>query len=158
MSVRVRTTVSAAVGIVACLVLLSAPAQGYSFEYNVATNPSHGTGCKSLPFRVSGDYSSGGCFQADGDVLWVADNNPDGESVAVQWKTNYGRAGLCRDTHGVHAWSYVRCNKNFKENKSIKFRAGKCNQTKTNPGRLPSDYHAWGKWTPWLSVKTGWAA
>lgn len=44
------------------------------------------------------------CFEQDGDDFWVYDNEPDGRSAVVLWRTSYGRADECRNSHGYGKW------------------------------------------------------
>jgi hypothetical protein len=96
--------------------------------------------------RVSGDYCGNVWFIHNGDWLNAADYCADGMSVGVIWELldGSGRHGVCRNKSGV---STARgCNKNFPENTAVRYRAGKCDWTATNPCTHASHYIDLGRW------------
>lgn len=119
---RLRVALTALLS--ALMVVVAAPgAQAYSYEYDVAydpfLDPAGSTSCVS-----PGGGVGAACYMAYGDYLEVSDFLPDGRSVGMQWKTDYGRYGLCRNKMGSRSYGF--CNKDFAENKKITFRYGVC--------------------------------
>jgi hypothetical protein len=105
------------------LVMVAPHASAYSLEYNVATDPFFDPAWR--PSCVTaGDGMGAGCYMAHGDQFEVSDFMPDGRSTGVQWKTDYGRYGLCRNKMGSRSYGF--CNKDFAENHTITFRYGYC--------------------------------
>ncbi|MFI9237197.1 hypothetical protein [Streptomyces sp. NPDC053079] len=53
------------------------------------------------------------CFDKAGDKVFVKDTAADGKSAVGLWKTNYDRAGGCRNKLGAGKWA--ECNYNMRE-------------------------------------------
>lgn len=94
-----------------------------------------------------------GCFNNNGDVLYVADWEHDSMRVAVHWRLADGsRRGLCISTKGpvwipTQGWVGTRlaCNKNMKEGKRIEIRAGRCDGT-IHSCKALKHYRNWTAW------------
>src|SRR4051794_21123301 len=91
-----------------CALLLSALALGApakasaAFEWDYVTShswhqPISNCAMKSYP------HPAIGCFENYGDWLDVGDLEADGQRAGMQWRTDYGRSGMCVNTHGVDA-------------------------------------------------------
>jgi hypothetical protein len=61
----------------------------------------------------------------NGDYLWIEDTSADGKSAMFAWafgdSSSTWRDGSCRNSSGSSTWVY--CNKDFTEGKTIHFRA-----------------------------------
>ncbi len=102
--------------------------------------------------KVGNTYAMG-CFNNNGDVLYVADWERDSMRVAVHWRLADGsRRGICISLQGP-AWvptigwvgTRVACNKNMVEGKRIEIRAGRCDGTIHDCKSL-DDYRDWTAW------------
>ena len=137
-------------------VVAPSPASAYSFEYDYAVS-THWSNGKYWCVHNGGVPSAIGCFEQRGDYLEPGDAAADGQSVGIQWKTDYGRSGVCVSTGGKDSsydYAFVQgdrqCNKNFEENRTITYRTGRCNFSTTNCGSLAN----WNSWSGWLSRET----
>lgn len=92
----------------AALIATAAPAGAVAAQ----TTKSAEGGCVSLK-------GARGCFIPDGDIIIVEDKAADGYHVSVEWKTSYGRKGVCKFSGNS---SQQRCNYNLRENQEIQFR------------------------------------
>ena len=65
-----------------------------------------------------------GCFEADGDLLWLQDKSADGYGVAMWWNDiDSGRGGTCIHNLGAdHGWA--TCDKDFIEGNTITWMIG----------------------------------
>jgi hypothetical protein len=131
-----------------------APASGAAFEWDYVSShtwyqPISNCAMKSFP------HPAIACFEHDGDWLDVGDLALDKMRAGMQWRTDYGRAGICVNTHGVDA-NYPfggssqgehACNKNFDEGSLIQFRAGRCDGSEVNCGVL-GNWQDWSAWSP----------
>lgn len=72
----------------------------------VADTPAsaHTGGPPYLSTCVPSDGIVESCFESEGDDFWVRDNEADGKSAAVKWRTDYGRTGKCINSHGSGTW------------------------------------------------------
>ena len=94
-----------------------------------------------------------GCFNNNGDVLYVADWERDSMRVAAHWRLADGsRRGLCISIKGpvwipTQGWvgGRIACNKNMPEGKRIEIRAGRCDGT-VNDCKSLDDYRDWTGW------------
>ncbi len=102
--------------------------------------------------KVGNTYAMG-CFNNNGDVLYVADWERDSMRVAVHWRLgDRSRRGLCISVKGpawvpTQGWvgTRVACNKNMPEGKRIEIRAGRCDGTIDDCKSL-DDYRDWTAW------------
>jgi hypothetical protein len=97
--------------------LAGAVTPAYSFEWNDAV-------AGSLPDTdLACVWSEGSevCIEAYGDKIYVKDIKADGASAVARWFTDYGRWGTCRNALGAGKWGV--CDKDFKENHILTFRA-----------------------------------
>ena len=102
--------------------------------------------------KVGNTYAMG-CFNNNGDVLYVADWERDSMRVAVHWRLGDGsRRGICISLKGpvwipTQGWvgTRVACNKNMPEGKRIEIRAGRCDGTIDDCKSL-DDYRDWTAW------------
>lgn len=108
-------------------------------EYNVATNM--GTGGPQIQEPCASTESGAKvCFVKYGDYLWVYDGADDGKSAVAIWEVSgSNRHGICRNLSGHGNWA--RCNKNFEENRTIRFHAIKYNG-QTNSFSDPSEWES----------------
>src|ERR1700712_2879986 len=83
----------------AASVWVAGPALAYSFEYDTATSRTWDMG-RYLCVENGGVPSAVGCFESNGDYIDVGDTAVDSQSAGVQWKTDYGRSGLCVNDSG----------------------------------------------------------
>ncbi|MFI8195580.1 hypothetical protein ACIF6K_03440 [Streptomyces sp. NPDC085942] len=90
-------------------------------------------------------YGAKGCFQHNGDIVWVGDTEKDGMSAAVGVYTDYGRAAeVCVNRLGMNTWA--TCNKDYRESGNVRLRVlrydgdtGKFYQPEAWSGWLPVD-------------------
>jgi hypothetical protein len=82
----------------------------------------------------------------------------DGRSIGIEWQTDYGRHGLCRDKAGTKTIVQI-CTKDMAENTYIRYRVGMCNVTASKTCTKPADYD-WAQpgalpWTSWILNNDG---
>jgi len=144
------------------LLLAMAPAHAYSREYQMAkykdwSNGPYWCATNDGTPRV-GDPSAYGCIEMNGDYLQIADGKKDGKRAGMQWKTGYGRHGLCVNKFGKDFYQkgYYKfpsgkrvCNKNFREGSWITFRVGTCNGSKFDCSKTKN----WRNWGDWVKRK-----
>ena len=102
---------------------VAAPANAalaYSFEWDNAVSATPNLSNMSDCISTTGSEV---CFQPDGDKIWVKDTSSDGFSAVARWYTDYGRWGTCRNALSAGSWGV--CNKDFKENQAIYWRASR---------------------------------
>ncbi|MEH0111335.1 hypothetical protein V6N00_16615 [Tersicoccus sp. MR15.9] len=138
--------------------MLAAPAAAnaadFEFDYAVAQSWQNG---KAWCVNNPGIPTAVGCWESRGDVLQVGDLAADHRSVGMQWKTDYGRAGICVNTHGKDATiTYAinqgkhLCNKNMAEGHDIWVRVGRCDFSAVNCRNLAN----WTSWSGWVRYRT----
>ena len=146
-----RGLLATVVALVACAFALAPSANAAALEIDMAT------GAEVQDFylcdaKVGNTYSMG-CFNNNGDVLYVADWERDSMRVAVHWRLADGsRRGLCVSLKGpvwipTQGWvgARVACNKNMPEGKRIEIRAGRCDGTIHSCKQL-EHYRNWTAW------------
>lgn len=86
--------------------MISAGAVGALLAAGLATPASaHPGGPPSGPdMQCRYDAFVVSCFEQDGDDFWVYDAEQDSASAEIDWYTDYGRTGYCRNSHGVVTW------------------------------------------------------
>lgn len=153
---RIRFGAIASAALLA-LVIGTTPAQAYSFERDRVRPDTWWNGAALCAWK---SYPSPGlgCFEEDGDYIQVGDTASDGRRVGVQWRTGYGRSGICVSKHGqdtiIKSGTLVgnySCNKNMKEGHKIRIRVGACNGSKVNCGRL-KNWGTWSAWSRWMTT------
>lgn len=89
--------------------------------------------------NASGGIDAVACFEPYGDYFYVKDAKADSKSAAAYWviMEGGGRTGACINSKGAGTW--VRCNKNFIENKLLSLRAGTYNGSNGTISDSPSD-------------------
>ena len=101
------------------------------------------------------------CWEHNGDWLNVGDLDADGQRAGAHWRTNYGRVGMCVNTHGVDANYPIAnrsagehgCKIDMAEGSYVQFRAGRCNGSAVNCNVLGNwDQNAWSAWSPWYEI------
>lgn len=130
---------------------LKAPARGGSqidprpkVEYDIAS-PVATMFCFPNPIDSplqSSDYGAVTCYQPYGDYVLAVDMMADGKSAGMLWSirsNGYNRRGICRNNSGDQGQLYA-CNKNFRENKVVRFQSATCSPTPTRTCR---------KWRDW---------
>lgn len=152
LGLRARRSVLALPAALFALVLAAGPASAYSYEYDVAKDATWQQAVnRDCNFRSLG--VGGVCFDEVGDDFYVDDWAADGRSIGIQWKTDYGRYGLCRMKAGAAANIHI-CDKNMIENTFIKYRVGVCDVDWGNNCTRPAHYKWDGPaslpWTGWL--------
>lgn len=152
---RLRRTVTLASSIalvsVAALAVSAPTASAVTIEVDYG-NTNEVQGFYLCDAKVGNTYSMG-CFNNNGDVLYVADWEADDRRVAVYWKLSDGsREGLCVSLQGPtwvpgQGWvgSRVACNKNMIEGKTILIKSGTCDGDVSSCTR-PSQYSQWTAW------------
>jgi hypothetical protein len=129
------------------LMLVASPAHADGYDVAKEHGPfGHDGPCRLIQVNAAAEVS----FCQPGDVFHLWDMDNDGKSVGVKWHTSYGRSGLCRWAGG--APDMGDCNYDFRENTTVTFSAGLCNQTATVDCRTWDDYTA--KHGP-TSISTG---
>lgn len=107
----------------------SAHAVTYTWEgidygsQNNAFNPGFHRGVHCLGIN---DRAGDGCYYGDDDDFRVFDNAPDGRRVGVEWKTDYGRWGMCVSRLGNSLKGERKCYRDFKEGHRIIMRVMLC--------------------------------
>lgn len=94
--------------------------------------------------RTSVAFSGYGRFNADGDRVMAVDQDYDGYGVAIHWRTNYGRTGVCSNRSGVGEIKV--CNYNMSEQGNFKMKACLTNGTRT---------FACGAESYWIDISSG---
>ena len=130
------------------------PAAAYAVDgYQEVTpgdppNPHAGVGCDPDLLQQIRRSMGTACFFPYNDVIWLADRDEDGRSVAIQWKIVGGdRRGIIRNKLGFGNGGYV--DKDFPEGGTLKWRMGQCDQSPNNDCREAGDYTAWGAGSGW---------
>lgn len=155
--IRWRVLVAAALGASALIPFASPPAEAvtYTWEginYGVKDPWNFSPGdCYWVdePATSSGQF----CFEADGDRFRVADTGSDGRRAGVEWKTSYGRWGMCVSKEGNTLSGERTCDFNFAEGRRIIFRGGLCDGTVHSCGK-PVAGSGWSYWTAWREKTT----
>lgn len=68
-------------------------------------------------YCVSNGHGAEACFKPYGDKIYVKDTKADGYSAVGYFRTDYGRTGGCRNSHGAGTWGV--CNFNMKEGHKV---------------------------------------
>ncbi|MEH0111336.1 hypothetical protein V6N00_16620 [Tersicoccus sp. MR15.9] len=151
------TSAVAAVIVLLTSLTVATPASASGFEWDTATGR-HWVMGKYLCTNNGGTPTAVACFEGSGDYLDIGDVAADHQSVGVQWKTDYGRSGICVNSSGIDTmlesaslWlGNHSCNKDFREHHRIWIRAGRCNFSAVNCRNLAN----WTSWSGWLSYNT----
>ncbi|GAA3569449.1 hypothetical protein GCM10022222_62040 [Amycolatopsis ultiminotia] len=95
--------------------------------------------------RTTDKWAGYGKFDHDGDRILAADQDVDGRSIVVVWKTDYGRSGTCKNSQGGGVEKV--CNYNLSEQGRIQIKA-----CLSNNGSAP---YGCGKPSNWVSIGDG---
>ena len=138
--------------------LVTAPtAAAYTREWDSVTSDNWINGKAWCIWRVP-DTPAVGCWFPDSDDLQIADLASDGKRVGMQWKTDYGRFGVCVQANGADSYlgggalqaGKYSCNQiNIAEDHTISFRVGTCNGSQVDCGVIAN----WGQWSAWSESK-----
>lgn len=109
------TRLAAGIGSAVVALGLSAIPAGAEQTEDVST-VKKATACKQL------GNAAMACFRPYGDVLEVWDDAADGWRVSAEWKTDYGRSGVCAIKTGK---DHRKCNYDMAEGHQITFRVVK---------------------------------
>jgi hypothetical protein len=109
-------TLMVSLGIV---VLVASPAA--AAETNYAVDADWNSDPKTCMSEVTIYTRVDGCFEQDGDILWIQDKKAEGYGVALMWDDlDSDRSGRCIHALGADkAWAV--CNKDFTEGHRIRF-------------------------------------
>lgn len=126
---RLRIALACAVSILS-LAGTSASATTYAWEgidygkQNNGLNPGfhHQTRCVNL----GDDWIGQGCYYGDDDDFRVFDDAPDGRRIGLEWRTDYGRWGMCVSKEGNSLHGERKCYKDFKEHHHVQIRVMAC--------------------------------
>ncbi len=139
--------------------LVTAPtaAAAYTREWDSATSDNWVNGKAWCMWRVP-DTPAVGCWFPQEDDLQIADTASDSKRVGLQWKTDYGRFGVCVQSHGADSYldggafqvgNYSCHDLNLAEGHTITFRVGTCDGSKADCGVLAN----WSQWSAWSEPK-----
>jgi len=123
-----RNRIAAVLGLLmtAFMLVILAASPAAAAETNYVTDANWNSDPKDCHASITGvSYAKvNGCFEPDGDILWLQDKSADGVGVALFWsELQTGRTGTCIHNLGA-AKAWAVCNKDFTEGNTITWKIG----------------------------------
>lgn len=154
---RLRIVLSIVATLVVASFIGAPAASAYTREWNSVTSDNWVNGKAWCMWKVP-DTPAIGCWFPEEDDLQIADLASDSKRVGMQWKTSYGRFGVCVNAKGADSYfgdgslqvGNYSCNDiNIAEGHTITFRVGTCNGSQVDCTVISN----WGEWSQWSEPK-----